>query len=174
MEREKECILVVGHQAVLRAVLGYFLATPLEVRAGGCVLAAGGVYKQQCTCSRGRKREYICYVAKYQALVCAVLTNRQWQPRWMSPATPRSSRSLANRVVRVHNATAADGKYTHSTLRCMFSTILLCITCCPPPPRQSIPNLVVPLHTLVELRPRPDGTMEFEYFPMQVGGGRGE
>ncbi len=38
------------------------------------------------------------------------------------------------------------------------------------PPLQSIPNLVVPLHTLVELRPRPDGTMEFEYFPMQVGG----
>ncbi len=32
MEREKECVVVVGHQAVLRAVLGYFLATPLEVR----------------------------------------------------------------------------------------------------------------------------------------------
>ncbi len=28
----QECVVVVGHQAVLRAVLGYFLATPLEVR----------------------------------------------------------------------------------------------------------------------------------------------
>ncbi|GLI69499.1 hypothetical protein VaNZ11_014133 [Volvox africanus] len=57
MEREKECIIVVGHQAVLRAVLGYFMAKPLE----------------------------------------------------------------------------------------------------------SIPTLDVPLHTLLELRPRPDGTMDFEY-----------
>ncbi|GLC46274.1 hypothetical protein PLESTB_000596000 [Pleodorina starrii] len=57
MEREKECIVVVGHQAVLRAVLGYFMAKPLE----------------------------------------------------------------------------------------------------------SIPTLDVPLHTLVELRPRPDGTMDFDY-----------
>ena len=30
MEREKECVCVVGHQAVLRAVLGYFTNTPLE------------------------------------------------------------------------------------------------------------------------------------------------
>ncbi|GIL48145.1 hypothetical protein Vafri_4830 [Volvox africanus] len=60
MEREKECILVVGHQAVLRAVLGYFMAKPLE----------------------------------------------------------------------------------------------------------SIPTLDVPLHTLLELRPRPDGTMDFEYIDL--------
>ncbi|KXZ51897.1 hypothetical protein GPECTOR_11g330 [Gonium pectorale] len=30
MEREKECIVLVGHQAVLRALLGYFMAVPLE------------------------------------------------------------------------------------------------------------------------------------------------
>jgi len=30
MERERECICVVGHQAVLRAILGYFTNTPLE------------------------------------------------------------------------------------------------------------------------------------------------
>ncbi|GIL74841.1 hypothetical protein Vretimale_2423 [Volvox reticuliferus] len=60
MEREKESIVVVGHQAVLRAVLGYFMAKPLE----------------------------------------------------------------------------------------------------------SIPTLDVPLHTLLELRPRPDGTMDFEYIHM--------
>jgi broad specificity phosphatase PhoE len=30
MERERECVLVVAHQAVLRAILGYFLTTPLE------------------------------------------------------------------------------------------------------------------------------------------------
>ena len=35
MEREKECIVVVGHQAVLRAVLGYFMAKPLAVRGRG-------------------------------------------------------------------------------------------------------------------------------------------
>ncbi|KAG2451906.1 hypothetical protein HYH02_003681 [Chlamydomonas schloesseri] len=60
MEREKECIVVVGHQAVLRAVLGYFMAKPLA----------------------------------------------------------------------------------------------------------SIPTLDIPLHTLMELRPRPDGTMDYEFIPM--------
>lgn len=30
MEREKECICVVGHQAILRAIYGYFTATPLK------------------------------------------------------------------------------------------------------------------------------------------------
>ncbi|KAG2485295.1 hypothetical protein HYH03_015969 [Edaphochlamys debaryana] len=60
MEREKECIVVVGHQAVLRAILGYFMAKPLA----------------------------------------------------------------------------------------------------------SIPTLDVPLHTLIELRPRPDGTMDFDYIPL--------
>ena len=30
MEREKECVCVVAHQAVLRAVIGYFTNTPLE------------------------------------------------------------------------------------------------------------------------------------------------
>lgn len=33
IEREKECVLVVAHQAVLRAILGYFTAAPLEVCA---------------------------------------------------------------------------------------------------------------------------------------------
>lgn len=33
VERERECVVIVGHQAVLRAVVGYFLAVPLEVRA---------------------------------------------------------------------------------------------------------------------------------------------
>ena len=31
IEREKECVCVVAHQAVLRAVLGYFTSAPLEV-----------------------------------------------------------------------------------------------------------------------------------------------
>ncbi|KAG1672615.1 hypothetical protein FOA52_002095 [Chlamydomonas sp. UWO 241] len=30
MERQRECVCVVGHQAVLRAILGYFTNTPLE------------------------------------------------------------------------------------------------------------------------------------------------
>lgn len=30
MERERECVCVVAHQAVLRAVYGYFTATPLK------------------------------------------------------------------------------------------------------------------------------------------------
>ncbi len=32
MERERECVCVVGHQAILRAILGYFQNVPLEVR----------------------------------------------------------------------------------------------------------------------------------------------
>jgi hypothetical protein len=35
MEREKECICIVGHQAILRALLGYFTATPPEKVGGG-------------------------------------------------------------------------------------------------------------------------------------------
>jgi hypothetical protein len=30
MEREREYVLVVGHQAVLRAIYGYFMAVPLK------------------------------------------------------------------------------------------------------------------------------------------------
>ena len=33
IERERECVCVVGHQAVLRALYGYFTKTPLAVRA---------------------------------------------------------------------------------------------------------------------------------------------
>jgi len=33
LEREKECVLIVAHQAVLRALVGYFSSTPLKVRA---------------------------------------------------------------------------------------------------------------------------------------------
>lgn len=34
LEREKECVCIVGHQAVLRALYGYCAAVPLQVRAG--------------------------------------------------------------------------------------------------------------------------------------------
>ena len=34
IERERECVCVVGHQAILRALYGYFTKTPLAVRAG--------------------------------------------------------------------------------------------------------------------------------------------
>ena len=33
IERERECVLVVGHQAILRALYGYFTKTPLEARS---------------------------------------------------------------------------------------------------------------------------------------------
>ncbi|MEW5299781.1 MAG: hypothetical protein WDW36_002760 [Sanguina aurantia] len=62
IEREKECVVVVAHQAVLRAILGYFTAAPLE----------------------------------------------------------------------------------------------------------SIPTLEIPAHTLIELRPRPDGTMDVEFIPVRL------
>ena len=35
IERERECVCVVGHQAILRALYGYFTKTPLAVRAPG-------------------------------------------------------------------------------------------------------------------------------------------
>jgi hypothetical protein len=37
------------------------------------------------------------------------------------------------------------------------------------PLSQSIPTLEIPLHTLIELRPRPDGTMDLEYVPLPQG-----
>ena len=40
MEREKECVCIVSHQAVLRALYGYFMNQPLEVGAG---VSTGGV-----------------------------------------------------------------------------------------------------------------------------------
>lgn len=30
MERERECICIVGHQAILRAIYGYFMRIPLD------------------------------------------------------------------------------------------------------------------------------------------------
>ena len=33
IERERECVCVVGHQAILRALYGYFTKTPLAVGA---------------------------------------------------------------------------------------------------------------------------------------------
>lgn len=35
-------------------------------------------------------------------------------------------------------------------------------------PRLQIPRLEIPLHTLMELRPRPDGTMEVEFIPVAI------
>jgi broad specificity phosphatase PhoE len=32
IERERECVVVVAHQAVLRALYGYFMKIPLAVR----------------------------------------------------------------------------------------------------------------------------------------------
>ena len=34
VEREKECVCIVSHQAVLRALYGYFMNQPLEVGGG--------------------------------------------------------------------------------------------------------------------------------------------
>jgi broad specificity phosphatase PhoE len=34
IERERECVCVVAHQAILRAIYGYFTKTPLKARAG--------------------------------------------------------------------------------------------------------------------------------------------
>lgn len=41
VEREKECVCIVSHQAVLRALYGYFMNVDLEV--GPCTGGAGGV-----------------------------------------------------------------------------------------------------------------------------------
>jgi len=35
VERERECVCVVAHQAILRALYGYFTKTPLKVVWGG-------------------------------------------------------------------------------------------------------------------------------------------
>ena len=32
IERERECVCVVAHQAILRAIYGYFTKTPLKAR----------------------------------------------------------------------------------------------------------------------------------------------
>jgi broad specificity phosphatase PhoE len=34
IERERECVCIVAHQAVLRIIIGYFTATPLEAITG--------------------------------------------------------------------------------------------------------------------------------------------
>jgi 6-phosphofructo-2-kinase/fructose-2,6-biphosphatase len=40
IERERECVVVVAHQAVLRALYGYFMKVPLAVSPAGpaCLL----------------------------------------------------------------------------------------------------------------------------------------
>lgn len=38
---------------------------------------------------------------------------------------------------------------------------------------QSIPTLEIPVHTLIELRPRPDGTMDVEFIPIRLNNATG-
>jgi hypothetical protein len=58
--------------------------------------------------------------------------------------------------------------------RCDVLTVLLCVRVCLPvsvcllQPQQSIPSIHIPLHTVIELTPRPDGTMGVEYIPVPI------
>ena len=85
VERERECVCVVAHQAILRALYGYFTKTPLKVRSGGE--------------GWGRRQK------------------KQSSHKHPPP---------------------------------------------PSPPTQDIPRLEFPLHTLIELVPKPDGRMAEE------------
>ena len=38
IERERECVCVVAHQAILRALYGYFTKVPLAVSLSPCLL----------------------------------------------------------------------------------------------------------------------------------------
>jgi hypothetical protein len=147
MEREKECIVIVGHQAILRALLGYFTATPPD--------KVGQLAAMHCSC--------------LSRTVCdASASGRPGHPPGYSssPAPLHCPRA------------AASHPGSHSTPAA-------CFTPHPPPPTLhphtvgqrlssatrpclQIPRLEIPLHTLMELRPRPDGTMEVEFIPVAI------
>lgn len=40
IERERECMVVVAHQAILRALYGYFMKIPLKVSGLWCIPTA--------------------------------------------------------------------------------------------------------------------------------------
>lgn len=46
IERERECMVVVAHQAILRALYGYFMKIPLKVRVFACQLAWQEAHRQ--------------------------------------------------------------------------------------------------------------------------------
>ena len=77
IERERECVCVVGHQAILRALYGYFTKTPLAVRplhGGPLTQHAGGrgsVMLQLVVIATERERECVCVVG-HQAILRAL------------------------------------------------------------------------------------------------------
>jgi 6-phosphofructo-2-kinase/fructose-2,6-biphosphatase len=50
-----------------------------------------------------------------------------------------------------------------AVLRVLVGYLLAC-------PQDSVPGISIPLHTLIELTPRPDGTMSVAYIPVATGG----
>ena len=49
IERERECVCVVAHQAILRAIYGYFTKTPLKARSLPAHLGSS-LYAMSCCC----------------------------------------------------------------------------------------------------------------------------
>ena len=113
IERERECVCVVAHQAILRALYGYFTKCPLKVRAPG-IVCRGSMSQILLHCEHATE--------PHQHADCCSLQPGLWDRGPVCLPYEHEERSLVTRS-------------------------------------QDIPRLEIPLHTLIELVPKPDGKM---------------
>lgn len=132
IERERECVVVVGHQAVLRALYGYFTKTPLAVRP--CCK-----YRLCCACCATCHTPCGVSVAAADCVSTCPDVQSQHCSSCVQPWAYVPSLLLSE---------SAAG-WEHSAEMC-----------CTAP--QEVPRLEIPLHTLIELVPKPDGKMAEE------------
>ena len=128
IERERECVCIVAHQAVLRALYGYFNKVPLAVRAGRSAEARGAV---RCGAVQGSCTSPLCSLQRGWPQCRGTL------PAWVCCSAVCGSRNFSSRPCT---------PVPRSSPR-------------PPDCLQDIPRLEIPLHTLIELTPKPDGKM---------------
>ena len=127
LERGRDCVLVVAHQAVLRALYGYFTDMPLAVRLNTPL--ASLPFSQD---GQAGKAGFLH--------VCMPL---DW-PTMQGMFPLRFQKALPSSLAR--------------TQELFLKRHLL----------QEIPSVEVPLHTLIELTPQPDGKMSEQHISFDL------
>ncbi len=127
MEREREYVCIVSHQAVLRVVYGYFMVSMLSPH----------IHTQTCTAAHNR---ILCALKTLSVLDLSPCTQARFQPWYL--VVPYVRTNVCGCIVCV----------------CFTQGI----------PQEDIPSLEIPLHTLIELTPLPEGSMYEQRFAIDI------
>ena len=153
IERERECVVVVAHQAVLRALYGYFTKIPLAVR-GGPSLHAGCMDRMHLA-----PRQRLATRLPVQEATLLGTLHATCGPAVLLagiPCPPRGSQGAPDHTsiptFHLRQALSAASPHGDAHARAL----------------QDIPRLEIPLHTLIELVPTPDGRMAEERIPFAI------